>query len=196
MLTVLSIVYFDRSIAEFMHQQSRSNLMFEGFSKIPLMLEIIAATIVLMSFSKRYQTRLFHIRQIIILLAIFASIIRVGAKVLFGRTWPETWTNDNLSWISHGVESFHPFSLSNSFHSFPSGHALLTFAFASLFWYFTPQFRLLWIFCMAAVIIGQLGQNYHFLGDLLAGAAIGTLVCQLTINGYVHYFLAQKKAQN
>ncbi|MCL1068135.1 phosphatase PAP2 family protein [Shewanella olleyana] len=194
-MALLSIAFFDRSIAEFMHLHSQSNFLFEGFSKIPLLLEILAAAIVLLSFHKRYQTKLFHIRRIIILVAIVASSIRVGAKIIFGRTWPETWTNNNLSWISDGVESFHFFSLSNSFHSFPSGHALLTFAFASLFWRFAPQYRLVWIFCMIAVIAGQLGQNYHYLGDLLAGGLIGALVTQLTINRYITFYQTQKKAQ-
>ncbi len=194
-LALLSVAFFDRSIAEFMHTHSQSNFLFEGFSKIPLLLEILAAAIVLLSFHARYQTTLFHIRRIIILVAIIASSIRVAAKIIFGRTWPETWTKDNLSWISDGVEAFHPFSLSNSFHSFPSGHALLTFAFASLFWRFAPQYRLVWFLCMIAVIIGQLGQNYHYLGDLLAGGLIGTLVTHLTINRYSQFFQAQKKAQ-
>ena len=193
LLTLLSIHFFDRNIAEFMHHYSEPNLLFYSFSKIPLLLEILAAGIVLVSFHQRYQLRLVHIRKLIILVAVIASGVRVGAKVVFGRTWPETWTNDNLSWITHGVESFHPFSLSNSFHSFPSGHALLTFAFASLFWHFAPKYKLVWLFSMVAVMIGQVGQNYHYLGDVLAGALIGTLLSHLIINGYARYYQAQKK---
>ncbi|MEZ9141244.1 MULTISPECIES: phosphatase PAP2 family protein [unclassified Shewanella] len=186
LVTLISIAFFDRTIAEYMHVNLQSNLLLQSFSKTPLLLEIIALIVVLVSFYKHYK-HLFHLRRIIILVAIIATIVRVSAKMVFGRTWPETWTNDNFSWITHGVEEFHPFSLSNSFHSFPSGHALLTFAFASLFWHFAPQYRLLWCSSMVAVLMGQLGQNYHYLGDLLAGALIGTLVSHLVINGYSHY---------
>lgn len=34
---------------------------------------------------------------------------------------------------------------------------------------------------MIAVFIGQLAQNFHYLGDLLAGADIGILSTQLAI---------------
>ncbi|PMG72173.1 hypothetical protein BCU84_20020, partial [Shewanella sp. 10N.286.51.B7] len=170
----------------FINENVQKNLYLQTLSNTPLLLELLAIIFVIFSLKSR-SNQFIQFRRLIILVAIVATIVRVSAKMVFGRTWPETWTNDNLSWITHGVEEFHPFSLSNSFHSFPSGHALLTFAFASLFWHFAPRYRLLWCSSMVAVLMGQLGQNYHYLGDLLAGALIGTLVSHLVINGYSHY---------
>ncbi|MBQ4888806.1 phosphatase PAP2 family protein [Shewanella sp. MMG014] len=191
------ITYFDRPLAEYIHHvmhvkiasfaySSQTHAVLESLSKSPLVLEILAFIIVVLSLTKPYQLRLYHLRNIILLVAINATIIRVSAKIVFGRTWPETWTNNNLSWISHGVEAFYPFSLSAGFHSFPSGHTLLTFTFASLFWQCFPRFKLVWIFAMLAVVLGQLLQNYHYLGDILAGATLGLLVSQLSINYYCH----------
>jgi len=43
-------------------------------------------------------------------------------KVVFGRTWPETWTRNNPSLIRDGVFGFNPFTTGSGYESFPSGH--------------------------------------------------------------------------
>src|SRR5580658_10495109 len=43
-------------------------------------------------------------------------------KYAFGRTWPETWVNDNPSWIGNGTYGFWPFHKGAGWASFPSGH--------------------------------------------------------------------------
>ena len=37
---------------------------------------------------------------------IVAEAIKSHLKVVFGRTWPETWINDNSSFIDNGVYGF------------------------------------------------------------------------------------------
>ncbi|GIU28730.1 hypothetical protein TUM3792_37790 [Shewanella sp. MBTL60-007] len=122
----------------------------------------------------------------LVLTLVIASIARVGAKFVFGRTWPETWihteTGSNLSWIHNGVEGFHPFAIGAAYNSFPSGHALFTFALVSVFWWRFPKLYPMWLLAMLGAIAGQLGQNYHFLGDLLAGATLGVCCAQLSIH--------------
>jgi hypothetical protein len=35
-----------------------------------------------------------------------ALVVKDELKILFGRTWPETWTNNNPSWIGNGTFGF------------------------------------------------------------------------------------------
>lgn len=45
-------------------------------------------------------------------------------KFIFGRTWPNTWSNNNPSWLQHQVFGFNPFTIiGNAYMSFPSGHS-------------------------------------------------------------------------
>ncbi|MFC1518344.1 phosphatase PAP2 family protein [Pseudomonadota bacterium] len=186
---LVSVSYIDRPLAQLLHDSKQSDFgltsVFKLLANTPLALEVLAGVLVLIGLLGR-NNAFSHLVKPIVLVAISATVVRFGAKIISGRTWPETWVNNNPSWIEHGVEMFAPFSLSQSYHSFPSGHALFTFAFASLFWQYSPKLYWLWLTAMVSVFIGQLGQNYHYLGDLLAGAVLGVLISQLVS----HYCLA------
>nr|PMH86696.1 hypothetical protein BCU57_10405 [Shewanella sp. 10N.286.48.B5] len=186
---LVSVSYIDRPLAQLLHDSKQSDFgltsVFKLLANTPLALEVLAGVLVLIGLLGR-NNAFSHLVKPIVLVAISATVVRFGAKIISGRTWPETWVNNNPSWIEHGVEIFAPFSLSQNYHSFPSGHALFTFAFASLFWQYSPKLYWLWLTAMVSVFIGQLGQNYHYLGDLLAGAVLGVLISQLVS----HYCLA------
>ncbi|WP_394131422.1 phosphatase PAP2 family protein [Shewanella maritima] len=195
-----SIFWLDTKLATWLHQHVQPNWLLKLLSQAPILLESIAAMLIvlplLMHFWPRLSTRLNQQHQslqflakLLVMTIVLATFVRVSAKFIFGRTWPETWTNDNPSWIAHSVMEFHPFSSSLSFHSFPSGHALFTFALASIFWRCIPQYRLLWLACMLTVLVGQLGQNYHYLGDVMAGATLGLLVAQCSHHLINQYFV-------
>ncbi|NKF49607.1 phosphatase PAP2 family protein [Shewanella sp. WXL01] len=183
---MLAIGFIDRPLASWLHQHSQPNMLFKLFSDIPVLLEAIAGAIIIGSLYRPWRERLKQAVLQLVSSLILATCVRVGAKMLFGRTWPETWINDNPSWISHGVEGFYPLTLEKGFHSFPSGHALFSFALASMLWRYFPKLAPVWITAMLATIAGQLGQNYHYLGDLLAGATLGCLlahICSHVFNG-------------
>jgi PAP2 superfamily len=57
--------------------------------------------------------------------------------------------------------------------AFPSGHMVAIGAIVSVFWFLHPRSRAIWAICMAMVFIGQLGANYHFVSDLVAGGVLG-----------------------
>ncbi|APR99413.1 phosphatase PAP2 family protein [Pajaroellobacter abortibovis] len=104
-------------------------------------------------------------------------------KPVFGRTWPNTWTNGNLSLIRNGVYGFHWFHKGVQYASFPSGHATcITAGMVSLSLFF-PRAR--WLFWLGIVLteLAILLQNFHFLGDLIAGTWLGTAIA-LSINRF------------
>jgi hypothetical protein len=51
----------------------------------------------------------------------------------------------------------------------------------SVLWICYPRFRLLYAAAIAAVSIGLVGANFHFLGDVIAGAFLGISVGWLTV---------------
>jgi membrane-associated phospholipid phosphatase len=107
-------------------------------------------------------------------LAAFVSwAIKEQLKFAFGRTWPETWTNNNPSWIHDGVFGFFPFHGGSGWGSFPSGHTTIISAAMMVLAIAWPRLRLLWVVPVLLVAIGLIGADYHFLSDVMAGAYLG-----------------------
>lgn len=115
-----------------------------------------------------------------LLLAIAANLtVTAGIKTLlkwvFGRTWPEAWGDNNHSLIADGVYGFHPFHVGKDYQSFPSGHAAATFAVISILWLSRPRWRWLYAAVGGLMCMALVGMNYHFVGDVIAGAMLGSV---------------------
>lgn len=115
-----------------------------------------------------------------LLLAIAANLVATAGiktvlKWAFGRTWPETWVRNNPSLIADGVYGFHPFHFGRAYQSFPSGHAAATFAVISILWLSRPRWRWLYAAVGGIVCMALVGLNYHFVGDVIAGAMLGSV---------------------
>lgn len=104
--------------------------------------------------------------------------IKDSFKAVFGRYWPSTWVNNNPSLIHDHAYGFHWFHKGAMYQSFPSGHTTAAVAMAVALWLNFPRgaWRYLGALLGTAVIIGLLADNYHFLGDCIAGAWIGATV--------------------
>jgi len=110
-----------------------------------------------------------------------AAGVKDQLKLVFGRTWPETWVRDNPSFIRDGVYGFNPFHGGPGFAAFPSGHTTAICAVISVLWICYPRYRVLYGICMAAVALGLVGADFHFLGDVIAGAFLGVSIGWLTV---------------
>jgi membrane-associated phospholipid phosphatase len=110
-------------------------------------------------------------------LALFVAIgVKELAKLAFGRTWPETWTGGNPSFIRDGAFGFAPFHGGAGWSAFPSGHETLVCAVAGSLWVLAPRLRPLCLVAVLVMGIGLLGADYHWLSDVLAGALLGWLI--------------------
>ncbi len=113
---------------------------------------------------------------------IVASWVKEQLKYAFGRTWPETWIKPpNPSLISDNVFGFNPFHGGQAYSSFPSGHTTYVCAVMVVLWLCYPRFRPVYALAIAALVIGLIGADYHFLSDTIAGGFLGTLVAWLAV---------------
>ncbi len=107
-------------------------------------------------------------------LSVFAAVaINSVAKMVFGRTWPESWLGDNPSFIRDGVFGFFPFHGGPGWGSFPSGHTTVVAAPATILWIVWAELRMAWAAVVAVVILGLIGANYHFVSDTIGGLYLG-----------------------
>jgi membrane-associated phospholipid phosphatase len=178
-LVVLCYFFVDRPLAQFIHNHrfySNEFLFWPQFLSIRLTYCAIAGMAGVVAWwiwrPGGYVQRL--------LLAISANlvvteIIKNVLKGMFGRTWPETWMeNNNPSLIANGVYGFHPFQFDKTYGAFPSGHAAAAFAVVSILWIGLPRWR--WLYAAAAgiVCLALVGLNFHYVGDVIAGAMLGS----------------------
>lgn len=179
---LLSIAFLDRPVADFAHSVLRPHAgwfsaLTHVVDPVPVAAGLTAGGFALhVLLGGKVGPRGWLILRVA--LAVLAAIaLKEQLKVLFGRTWPETWTANNPSYIRDGVYGFFPlkglWTGSRAYHAFPSGHMTAISAAAmsaALIW---PRWRWLAALPVVLVAIGMLGANYHWLSDLIAGAFLG-----------------------
>jgi membrane-associated phospholipid phosphatase len=178
----VAICYFwlDRPIALFVHDQlpRNSRVLLEPITYIPNPL-IWAATIVFLALGVRGLTgrTLSKMQTAIVLCSVslmIAETLKNVLKFVFGRTWPETWVQNNPSFIHGGIYGFNLFHGGEAYQSFPSGHMTAICALASVLWIYYPRLRSICLIVALAVLVSLVGTNFHFLSDTIAGALVGT----------------------
>jgi membrane-associated phospholipid phosphatase len=182
---VVSYLWLDRPIALFVHRHLQQYDLFAKLTYIPEIISPVVilafATIGLWAVTAHALSKL----QTVVVLATASLAVCTGVKdqlkFAFGRTWPETWVRDNPSFIRDGVYEFSPFHGGPGYAAFPSGHTAAICAVMSVFWICYPRYRVLYALCMGAVAIGLIGADFHFLGDVIAGAFVGISTGWLTI---------------
>jgi membrane-associated phospholipid phosphatase len=180
-LTIVAIVisyqWLDRPIAYFTHAHFHSSPLFTTATYIPEVFTPLAVVafiaLGLRSLLDKPLNRAEAVTLLCALSLVIASAIKNQLKFLFGRTWPETWVRDNPSLIRDGVYGFHPFHGGGGYESFPSGHTTGVVAVMAVLWICYPRFRPLYALLIAAVVIGLIGADFHFLSDCIAGAFLG-----------------------
>jgi membrane-associated phospholipid phosphatase len=104
---------------------------------------------------------------------LLATAALLALKYACGRMWPDTWVDNNPSWIRNHAFGFMPFHGGPGYASFPSGHTTRITAPFAVLWQHVPRFRLLWALPTLLVMIGLLAADFHWLSDCLAGIWLG-----------------------
>jgi len=187
---VLAIFFVDRPLAAFSYARfHQTRAPFVALTHLVDILEIAAVGGLVWGAGMTAAGRRLGPNGLVVLRASLALFLAEGvnqlAKFTFGRTWPETWTCGNPSFIRDGAFGFAPFHGGAGWGAFPSGHETVVCAVAGCLWVTAPRLRPL---CAAAAVlvgVGLLGADYHWLSDVLAGGllgwAIGLFAARLTV---------------
>src|SRR6516164_2828522 len=157
---VISFYWLDRPIALFVHNQlpHGTRKVAQPLSYIPDPLIWVAAitfvVLGLVGLSGRSLSKMQSVLLVCSVSLMVAETIKNELKFLFGRTWPETWYQNNPSFISDGSYGFNWFHGGQAYASFPSGHMAAVCAITAVFWFCYPRSRPLCALLVAAVVIG------------------------------------------
>jgi len=179
-LVLVCVAFVDRPVADYAHASLRANKIFDAMTHIvdpiPVYAGVVTGVYALAAlFGVKPGPRGMIALRIAIAILV-AIALKEQLKFMFGRTWPETWTNNNPSYIKDGVYGFFPmkgWGAGRAYHAFPSGHMTAISVAAvsvALNW---PRLRWLMTVPVAIVAVGMIGANYHWVSDLIAGAFLG-----------------------
>lgn len=179
-LTIISFHFIDQAIvfgADAHHSRNYFILDWLTHLSDPLGVFIfLAYPILIIRFY--YQKNTYHDRVLLALAnsVVIAGFIKESLKSIFGRYWPATWTNNNLSLLRDNVYGFNWFHKGSAYESFPSGHTAVIAAAMAVLWIAYPRLRWFAVLIVALMMFSQVGLYYHFLSDTIAGAFLGYLV--------------------
>lgn len=100
-------------------------------------------------------------------------LVKEAFKILFGRIQTPMWVVQPTSTGFHWFHGFAPYN------GFPSGHMLVIAAIAAVLWRSYPRFAMVYAAGLLAMGVALVLTDYHFLGDVIAGAYGGLLVYEL-----------------
>ena len=119
------------------------------------------------------------------ILCCWATMWAVAAEIIlkrvFGRGWPDP------TYIGQHEYGFHWFHGEAQWESFPSGTAMVAAAIVSVAWNRESrwrqrrQLRIIGSTIVVLISAALVAVNYHWLGDVVAGAYIGGLIGYLTV---------------
>lgn len=180
LVTIVSYIWIDRPVAMWSHENLHGFVIFDRMTLFTGWFPPVAVTIIgLAGFMKYLGWRIPKWGEAALLSSLSLIVARAAKdqlKLLFGRTWPETWINNNPSFIANNVFGFNPLHGGAGFESFPSGHTAAICAVVVTLWIYYPQPRILYFLPVLVVSVGLLGANYHFVSDILAGCLLGTSI--------------------
>jgi membrane-associated phospholipid phosphatase len=181
----VSYLWLDRPIAHLAHDEFQRFHLFEKLTLIPdALTPLVVVALVALGLRGLSGRKLSQFESVGLLSGLSLAVavfIKSQLKFAFGRLWPETWTHNNLSFIRDGAYGFHPFHGGPGYASFPSGHMTMICTVMTVLWICYPAYRPVYAVCVAAVALGLVGANFHFVGDVIAGGFLGLSVAWLGV---------------
>jgi membrane-associated phospholipid phosphatase len=120
--------------------------------------------------------RLWEQRLVVIAVSVLViALVKELLKWVFGRPSPRTWIENSRFLISQEGYEFHWFHGGKHYFAFPSGHTAIACAIGVIVWIVWPKWR--WVAALSITIVASclVITNYHFVGDIIAGAFLGWL---------------------
>ena len=182
---IVSYEWLDRPIALFVHAQLAQYNLFAKLTYIPeILAPLVFVAFAAIGVHALIGRRLPKFETVLVLAGASLAVtdaVKDKLKFAFGRTWPETWVRDNPSFIRDGVFGFNPFHGGPGYAAFPSGHTSAVCAVMTVLWMCYPRYRPLYAVAIAAVAVGLVGADFHFVGDVIAGGFLGVSAGWFTV---------------
>jgi membrane-associated phospholipid phosphatase len=175
-LYLLAYYFIDKPIAYSLHDISHQSMIYQIFQYITLFGDMkLAIFFIVFSFIvaslilyKKPHNALANILFFICLSMGVVIFLELFLKFLLGRYRPELL-------FEHNLYGFHFFSHQFLMNSSPSGHAARVFVFITALSLIWKRATLLFIAAGLLVCCSRLILEFHFLSDVLFGAALGVL---------------------
>jgi membrane-associated phospholipid phosphatase len=180
LVVLVCYLFVDRPVASFVHRYKLADqVVLKWLTFVPPLLQawspaVIAALLVRRAFGSFRRWEIAALAACVSM--ILADQFRESLGYVFGRYWPETWIDNNPSFIKDGAYGFHPFHAGSAYGSFPSGHMARIVGLVSVVWVTYPGWRWACGLASLAIAAGLLGMNYHFVSDVIAGSFVGGIV--------------------
>jgi membrane-associated phospholipid phosphatase len=179
-LTAFSYRFLDAAISSFVAEFIRTNDLTPVVSDLPDFLDYIVAVVTAGSWTGYFyltqrgfdddRARFLKLCGISVPLAFLFKIL---FQYLFGRPTPELWT------VYQQAPQFHWFRAGDGYGCFPSGHMTVFTALTTAFWRHYPRYKPVYLTFLLSLGAALIATNYHFLGDVIAGAYLGAMTCLL-----------------
>jgi membrane-associated phospholipid phosphatase len=193
---LVSYFWIDRPVAFFVdHHQINKFRVFRWLTYPPPELQTWSPLLLAALIVRRAWGPFMHWQKVLLvacLSLIVADQFRTSLGDVCGRYWPETWFNNNPSFIGYGAYGFHPFQRGDDIGSFPSGHAARILGFATVWLIATPRSRVIVTILCAAMLVSLVAMNYHFVSDVIAGSVLGGIVATYAVHlARLHLFSSE-----
>jgi membrane-associated phospholipid phosphatase len=106
----------------------------------------------------------------------WATAADIIFKRIFGRAWPDP------GYVQNRVYEFRLLHGAPYWDSFPSGTAAISAAIASVLWILAPRWRAISALIGVLLCVAVVVTNYHWIGDVIAGAFLGTSIGWMTVH--------------
>ena len=186
LLSAASVAFVDRPVATFMHEHSGNRALLQAMTTIPEFIGVLSAITILAALAMRALRRPLpgpaRVATLAALSVFVAEVLKTILKIACGRSWPETFWNSNPSFLKDGIYGFAPFQgIGPGFGSFPSGHTTAACSALVVLWLLWPRGRPLYALLILSTAVGLVGRNYHYVADVIAGGALGTMIAVATV---------------
>jgi len=175
-IAIFSYFFIDRPVAENLIIPQNFCFICKYLSKITAPFFLLTLSIFFFFTSlTRKQWNYLRINTFLMLTTISITMFLTGSlKILTRRPRP-------LLYLKEGFYGFFMGNIEGSFLSFPSSHASVDIAVATLLIYWFPYYKN-WIYLtVTLLIIIRLALQKHFVSDLIIGSLLGHLVAKLVI---------------
>lgn len=179
-LVVFGVAFVDRPLSRFDYDVVGRHELVRAFQAYPEHLtQLASAMLVVLGLARVFRGELPRLPLTAFtasLSIVSASAIANQLKIVFSRTWPETFVNNNPSFIQDGIYGFFWFHGGWGWGSFPSGHTVAAMSFLAVPAIAYPKWRLACLILVLLEALALWAQDYHFFSDIVAGAFLGGAV--------------------